>query len=217
MHKIIATATGLAMAFSAMPAFANGEGWHWWSSNDITVDNYNKASVSNTVVTSASTGGNSADGGNAYNSVSGGSVYYSDDDNTAGNGRNKAVGGDGGFIYTGNAIATSLVVNDVNNTTTKIKADCGCKGDITVTNKNKAYVTNAVITDADSGDNTADGGKAKNRVSGGSVEWSSDDNIAGNDGNKAHGGNGGEVWTGNADSLASVVNVVNTTVTRIRR
>ena len=153
MQKFIATTVGVALAFTAMPALAG-----WWSSSDITVKNTNTATVGNEVITSASTGDNTSNGGKATNDVSG----------KGSNGDNSATGGNGGAIGSGVAIATSLVSNDVNSNTTKIKTSCGCKGDITVKNRNTATVENAVATVADTGSNTTNGGKAKNDVEGSS-------------------------------------------------
>ena len=171
MKKIIAIGTTLTFLVSAVPAFASH-----WSSNDIDIEVKNKdTTVINTVNTSASTGGNQANGGSG--------------------------GGNGGVILTGNAWATSGVLNDVNSTVVKVKTDCGCKGDVDVKVENKdTTVTNNVTTKAKTGYNDANGGSGSHHHHGGS-----------------NGGDGGTIVTGDADALATVVNVVNSTVVRVRR
>ncbi|TAL49514.1 hypothetical protein EPN83_00350 [Patescibacteria group bacterium] len=126
MRKFVAVFAIVALLGFASPALA----WHW-SSSDITVNNSNWASVTNTVNTTASSGNNTANGGS---------------------------GGNGGTIVTGDAGALSIVTNDVNYNDTDIDVDCGCKGDITVDNHNGARVTNTVNTTASSGNNVANGG-----------------------------------------------------------
>src|SRR3989344_4836055 len=190
MKKIIAIATIAAFVLSASTASA----WHW-SSSDITVNNNNGAYVKNNVTTVADTGSNVAIGGSVSNKVEG-------DDNI----NNDANGGGGNAaVTTGAASAGSMVENYVNKNTTKVNADCGCKGDVEVNNYNRAKVKNNVLTSADSGYNQAFGGDVKNKVKG-------DDN----ENNDADGSGGAaSVKTGSADAGTSVVNVVNKNLTRV--
>lgn len=172
MKKAIALAAVAAFALSATPALA----WNFGGS-DITVTNSSSAYVSNDVNTSASTGGNDANGG------------YK--------------GGNGGWIMTGGALSTSIVGNDVNNNYVSVKTNCGCKGDISVSNNSyKAVVKNDVDTSAKTGYNDANGGAG----SSGWLWWGG-----------SNGGNGGAIVTGNAVAGAQVGTFANTNVVRIRR
>ena len=102
MKKVIAISSAIAFVLSVTPAFACGEnGCGHHRSNNITVSNENYASVSNTVSTSANTGDNNANGGNASGKHS--------------------TGGNGGEIWTGDAGALSSVVNIVNSNITRIR------------------------------------------------------------------------------------------------
>jgi hypothetical protein len=80
---------------------------------DVTVitENTNHATVTNTVVVSASTGGNSSTGGNGGAGASGG---------------DGGAGGAGGSITTGNATASVVVTNTVNVNTTTVTLPGGC-------------------------------------------------------------------------------------------
>ena len=215
MKKLIALVEVVAFLASAAPAFANGDA-------DIYISVKNDGTtVKNYVTTTSDTGGNASIGGGASTSVSGGNVKNSDDNNTAGNGGgNSSTGGNGGKVKTGDAISTSLVLNDVNSTDIKVKTSCECDdGKIKIKVRNEdTYVKNKVTTTADTGWNSSVGGGATTDVSGGNVKNSDDNNTAGNGGgNSSTGGDGSKVKTGNADSLSSVVNVVNSTTVRVRR
>lgn len=198
MKKIIAVASTIAFLSVAIPAFAC-EGYSCGGhhsrqqSSDITVSNTNSGTVTNNVTTSASTGYNDANGGDAK-------------------GQN-ATAGNGGFISTGDAVAVSEVTNLVNSNKTKISRDCGCKGDIDVTSSNSASVSNTLDTKAKTGGNDANGGDAKVKKS--SNNESRYHHHSSNNG-EANGGHGGEIWTGDALSSSAVVNVVNSNVTRIK-
>ena len=118
----------------------------------------------------------------------------------------------------------------MNSTDTRVSRDCGCEGtrggDITVNNRNNATVGNTVGVGANTGENTAlggnggDGGNGGEATGGHSHHWyhhsSSSSNDGGNGGDGGDGGTGGEVSTGDAFAGASVTNVVNTTITRVR-
>jgi len=100
-----------------------------------------------------------------------------------------------------------MVENYVNKNTTKVNADCGCKGDVEVKNFNRAKVKNYVTTAAETGSNGAYGGNVSNKVKG-------DDN----ENNDADGSGGAaSVRTGAADAGTSVVNVVNKNLTRVKK
>ena len=211
MKKTIAFVSILAFALSATPALA------FWQHNsndlDIYVKNSNSATVNNTVTTVADTGSNTANGGKATSEAK----------SKGGNATSDANGGDGGSITTGDAGAVSTVDNTVNTNKTKIEIPCGCvkKGDtdIKVKNYNSATVNNTVATVADTGSNTANGGKAKSEARSKSAKKSYGHHHApspaSNATSDADGGNGGDITTGDAGSISDVVNVINSNVTRI--
>ncbi len=231
MKKLLASSTVLAMLVSVTPALAYG-GW-------TGIHNNNNATIGNTVVVGANTGGNTANGNNGGNGGNGGNVWNSDDDNTGGNGGNGSYGGNGGAIYTGSATAGAVVENDVNSNLAVVN-NCGCENrcdpcydpcqdecdscqwredGTEVNNYNHATVWNNVVVGANTGGNIANAGRGGDGGHGGDVgQYDPDDNnTGGNGGAGGHGGNGGIITTGWSDSYAQVVNVVNTNITRIRR
>lgn len=132
---------------------------HWWSDDDLSLRIRNRAYVKNDVDTTANTGYNKI---KAYDDV------------------------EGGRIRTGDAWASSAVLNDVN---TNIVDLCGCLGDFddaTIKIKNGAKVKNYVDTTANTGYNKI---------------RSYDDDVE-----------GGKINTGGAGAEGYVSNVVNTNV-----
>ena len=100
-----------------------------------------------------------------------------------------------GSIRTGSARATSYADNYVNGTDVGIRTSCDCDGDVTVnTGNHSTNVGNEVVTIAKTGGND---------VSGGHFFF--------------FGGGGGSIVTGSADAFTSAVNVVNSTMVRVRR
>lgn len=214
MKKIIAMAVFAAFALSASTASAFSFGFGGFGSSsdlDMKADVNNDAYVKNVVDTTASTGGNSSEGGKARNRVKGGDVS----DTTAN-------GGSTGDIDTGHATAESWVNNGVNGNEIVVSSDCGCKGDADLKAEvdNNATVKNYVDTKAKTGYNSSLGGKASNKVKSKSASnhwWfgpSTSNSVAGTE---ATGGDAGEITTGDADAYSDVVNVVNTNVVRVRR
>ena len=198
----------LSLGFYATPALAR----HWNNGNDITVTNNKTATVINEVGVEASTGYNSADGGNGGNGgLNAGEDNKGNDDNTDNDGGN---GGNGGSVTTGNATAKGKVYNKVNTDITKISCDCEDTDDITVNNTDNAVVLNGLGVLADTGVNYADGGSGGNGGlnAGDDNKWN--DNNDGNDG--GNGGSGNTVHTGHADAKGKVFNKVNTIVTRVQ-
>lgn len=86
--------------------------------------------------------------------------------------------------------------------------------DLKIKNKNFGYVKNVVESEANTGGNTANGGNGGDAGNGGAVKNSDDDNTGGNGGNAGNGGNGGTIVTGDAFSVVTVANTVNTNITR---
>ena len=216
IKKVVGFATGAAMFLSAAPAFASHD-----NDIDVTVRNTD-TTVSNEVLTSANTGGNTADGGSASTLVkkSGNVKGTGNDDNSTSAGGNSSTGGDGGYVETGDAWAKSKVENNVNSTDIKVKTPCGCEGDVDVDVKNKRTgVSNSVLTDANTGVNYTDGGSADTTVkkSGNVKGTDNDGNATSAGGNSSTGGTAGAVVTGDAWAKTKVTNTVNSTVIRIKK
>lgn len=131
--------------------------WHW-SDDDLNITQKNYADVTNTVAQNANTG-NQVDG------------LFS--------GHNKAIG-------TGAAANGAIVTNVLNSNKAKVDS-CDCFDDVTIKQKNSATVTNTVVQNANTG----------NQTSG---------LFAG--GNKA-------IFTGDAANGAVVTNVVNSNVAKV--
>ena len=216
MKKAVAFAAGAAMFLSAAPAFAT-------HTDDIDIDVTNKdTTVTNEVLTSATTGSNTADGGSASVLVkkSGNVKGSQHDGNSTSAGGNTSFGGLGGTIETGDATAKSKVSNDINSTYIKVKTPCGCEGDVDVDVKNKRTdVGNGVLTVADTGLNDTNGGSADVAVKkSGNVKGSDNDNNSTSAGdNTSIGGDGGSVITGSAWAKSKVSNTVNSTVIRVKK
>src|SRR3989344_7204595 len=82
---------------------------------------------------------------------------------------------------------------------------------VVVSNSNSAMVVNQVMTGANSGGNTANGGSAGDAGNGGSVLGGDNDNNAtGNGGAAGNGGNGRSVTTSPAIATTDIVNNINT-------
>lgn len=223
----VSVAVLLALALVAAVTPVSAQAFFLGGSSDVEADVDNKdTSVSNNVTTSASTGGNEANGGEGD----------ADADAEGGDATAKAEGG-WAVITTGDATAKSYVRNDVNNNTVSAKRDCGCvsnygfgsNGDVDaeVDNKNTS-VSNNVETKAKTGYNDANGGNADadadtdagkkksyhNFFFGGFGGWGNS-----NSGDAKADAIGGDavITTGDAYAKSKVVNVVNTNVVRARR
>lgn len=161
IKKIAITAAAAGMVLSAaVPALAWG-GRHGRSSNDLELEIENEnTTVRNNVLTLSNTGFNEVEGGHSRHHRSSG----------------------GGSINTGNAGATSDVLNQVNTNTVDL---CGClgdrRGDVEVEIENEdTDVTNNVLTVSNTGFNEVNGR--------------------------------GRIRTGNAGATGLITNVVNTNV-----
>ncbi len=175
----------------AMPASAYWSPRSSGDDNDIRVSVSNDATVTNTVEVEAETGDNEAAGGDGEEGGNGGEAEGSGD-NTGGNGGNGGSGALGGLIQTGDAVAFSSVMNDVNYNETVVTDSCGCDeeedgwmpfsfnrqsrdnggddNDIRVRVSNSANVMNDVEVEAETGDNEADGGDGEEGGNGGDAE-----------------------------------------------
>ncbi|MBX4198252.1 hypothetical protein KW782_02855 [Candidatus Parcubacteria bacterium] len=208
MKKIIAFTAVFALLAASTPVFAQ---------DDIVVKNNNTTTVTNTVGTASDTGGNTANGGRARNRTEGGNISDVGSSNDAGNGGSTVLGGMGGLIVTGNALSNSHISNEINTSDTNVEATPWAVSEIRVRNRNTTSLSNTMGTDSFSGENVANGKRARNVTTGGDVDSANFDNNAGNDGSHVEGGSGGEIRTGSATSNGNVVNVLNRNVTRIRK
>ena len=236
MKKLITifTISTLALLFSIAPVLAVDDQVPDGNTCDDgcsdTIYNRNSAVVNNMIMTRANTGLNMADGSYAGDGGSGGAIVNSSGDveqSGTGAGWTGGNAGVGGTIATGNATATSDVTNLVNSNLTDINrcgcsatsTDCDCSND-RIRNQNRAFVGNGVLTDASSGINNAVGSYAGDGGAGGAIVNNGDEVDSSTTGPGANGGTsaaGGYIQTGDANSLTTVINVVNRNLTRILR
>ncbi|MBI5457953.1 hypothetical protein HY971_04505 [Candidatus Kaiserbacteria bacterium] len=231
--KAAAIATSVAMALGtfgfAAPAFAAV------NSSSITISITNRGSIDNTTQADAHTGQNIALGSQGGLGGNGGSVTSAGSENnggaTAGNGGNGGNGGAGGLVTTGNASADAGTQNGLNGTDATIEFDCAC-GDlnsvtvgVTIDNDREFptqnNIDNTTQARARSGQNLADGSTGGDAGTGGDVTGGSGSEnnggaTSGNGGNGGSGGLGGEIATGSATSKSGSVNMLNTTILRVR-
>ena len=212
------------------------------NSSNITVSIENFGKIDNTTSAKSSTGGNYADGRYDDDGDEGGDVEaedggdYNNGGATAGNGGDGGNASDGGLVDTGDATAQAGTENSLNGTDVDIDLmsamlagedmnstyigveiengdDDNCRCQPKIDNDTRAK--------ARTGDNEAEGSEGGDGDDGGDVE--SDDGdynnggaSAGDGGNGGTGGIGGTVKTGNASSTAGTVNLLNTSIIRVR-
>jgi hypothetical protein len=87
-------------------------------------------------------------------------------------------------------------------------------GDVYVKNNNSATVTNNIESEAETGENDADGGDGYDGGDGGDASGQGS-NTGGDAGNGGDGGNGGFILTGHATSIVTVENHVNKNKTKV--
>lgn len=231
LNSSLAVIAAVAMVFSFVtPAFAA------INSTSITLNIINRGSISNVTQADSHTGENAALGSTGGTGGTGGFVTSDGSENNggamAGNGGNGGNGGAGGLVQTGNATSDASSENGLNGTDAEVDlGTCAC-GDInsvtieaTVDNDRVAPTQNHIdnFTDARArtGTNIADGSTGGNGGVGGEVDGGvgSENNggaAAGTGGAGGSGGLGGTVATGNASSTSSAVNLLNTTLLRVR-
>ncbi len=217
-----AVATGMFLALAmTTPALANDD-----MQSDDTVINTNEALVCNEVTAEANTGDNEAMGSYGGDGGRGGNIRNSGDDvdnSATGNGGNGGSADVGGTIYTGNANANAVAMNDVNSNDTEVNrcGECDTEdGDVLVVNLNRAMVRNGVHAGANTGGNFADGSVGGDGGDGGSIENNGDDvddSTTGSGGTGGPGGPGALIQTGHANSNAVAINVINRNLTRVLR
>ena len=183
-----------------------GDGAHGGSGGDVTGVGYGTQTGGD-----GGNGGWAGEGGNGGDGDEGGDGGNTGDGGDGGDGGGGGVGGD---ILTGNASAGAEVTNKVNHNEADID-NCGCDDspyiinlhelpeNITIKNRNDAFVKNDVNSRANTGRNDADGGEGAHGGSGGDGGDEAGDGgdggkggNAGNGGEGAHGGSGGDVGDG---------------------
>lgn len=223
MFRKIATASllvpALAASVAVLPVLADV------NNNDVLVSNTNSASVWNSVVIVANTGGNTANGAEGGNGGDGGSAS-GDDNNTGGQGGNGGVGGDGGVITTGDVSAAVGIGNEINTNDSDLQSLVNTNdldedidlndNDVEVTNNNDVDVDNAVTVIADTGANEAHG-RAGGHGGAGGTATGDDENTGGRGGHGGDGGWGGQITTGAQTLEVAIVNILNRNLTRVRR
>ena len=227
----IATAVVTSMGTFAIatPAFAA------INSTKITITTTNRGAILNLTAADSHTGNNTAGGSTGGSGGTGGDVTSAGSENnggaSAGNGGNGGNGGAGGLVQTGNASADAGTANDLNNTDVGVDVNCDCGDvnsvtlDVTTDNSRTSpldnVIANLTAARARTGDNNADGSIGGNAGNGGKVDGGagSENNggaKAGTGGAGGSGGLGGTVLTGNASSTAGTINMLNTTMVRVR-
>ncbi len=226
-YAIVAfVAVAMVLAY-ASPAFAAV------NSTKITITTTNSGVINNNTQADSHTGENLALGSQGGNGGNGGVVAAgSGDENNggaaAGNGGNGGNGGAGGLINTGDATADAGTENSLNGTDVEVAFDCDC-GDInsvtlevdTDNSSTDNEINNNTQARARTGQNLALGSQGGTGGVGGDVAagTGSENNggaSAGHGGAGGAGGLGGEVNTGDANSTSGTINLLNTTIIRVR-
>ena len=220
-------AFGMVLA-TATPAFAAV------NSTRITINVTNRGTIDNVTQADSHTGANIALGSVGGSGGTGGAVTNSgggDENNggaTGGNGGSGGSGGAGGLVQTGNASADAGSENSLNGTDVEVELGCDC-GDINsvtveldVDNDDEYNnINNLTQARGRTGENRAEGSTGGNGGVGGVVDsgTGSENNggaKAGTGGAGGSGGLGGTVLTGNASSTSAAINLLNTTILRVR-
>ena len=131
---------------SAMPAFAG----HWRSSDDLVINQTNNAAITNNVLANSNTGNQSAGGGGWSDSLS--------EDGDGGHGGHHSRGNLA--LGTGDAGTVVEVLNVANSNVAGVDG-CGCFDDVTINQTNGATITNNVLANSNSGNQTLGGGSNK--------------------------------------------------------
>lgn len=228
LNYAIVTFVAVAMVLAyAVPAYAAV------NSTKITITTTNSGQISNNTQADSHTGQNVALGSQGGNGGNGGVVAAgSGDENnggaSAGNGGNGGNGGAGGLINTGDATADAGTENSLNGTDVLVEFTCDC-GDInsvtldvdTNNNSENNRIDNNTQARGRTGENLALGSLGGTGGTGGDVAagTGSENNggsTGGHGGAGGAGGLGGEVNTGDANSTSGTINLLNTTIIRVR-
>ena len=227
LNSTIAVLAALAMVFAyATPAFAA------MNSSSITITTTNRGTIDNNTSAKSHTGDNDALGSRGGRGGDGGEIESDNSGSnnnggaTSGNGGNGGNGGAGGFVSTGNASSTAMTTNLLNDTDVEVAVptDMNSSEVVLETNNDDCdcnVITNDTRARARSGENEAQGSVGGNADDGGDIEGGVGDfnnggATSGTGGAGGSGGMGGTVLTGRADSFASTINWLNTSIIRVR-
>jgi len=225
MKKIIAIATAAAMFGFAAPASAA------INSSAFFISTTNRGTITNVTQADSHTGLNTALGSVGGSGARGGDVTSSGSNNNggavSGNGGSGGSGGAGGLVNTGNATSEAGTENGMNGTDVDFEIVTG--DDINsstldvVTDNNDLGNTIDNFTDARSrtGDNTAEGSVGGNAERGGEItggvgDFNNGGATSGSGGAGGAGGLGGTIGTGAANATSGTINLLNTTLVRVR-
>ena|SRR3989344_1855050 len=226
MKKIIAIATTAAMFAFAAPASAA------INSSAFFISTTNRGTITNVTQADSNTGSNLALGSVGGSGARGGDITSSGSNNNggtvSGNGGNGGNGGAGGLVNTGNATSNAGTENGMNGTDVDVDLT-GAADDINsstldiVTDNNDLGNTIDNFTDARSrtGDNVAEGSVGGNaerggEISGGVGDFNNGGATSGSGGAGGAGGLGGTIGTGAANATSGTINLLNTTLVRVR-
>ena len=126
---------------SAMPAFAG----HWRNDDDLNITQKNWASITNNVVANSNTGNQTVGENGGHDDI----TLNEDHDGGRGSKGNLALG-------TGDAATVVEVANIANSNKATVKG-CGCFDDVTIDQKNGVKVTNEVLANSNTGNQTGGG------------------------------------------------------------
>jgi len=224
LNYVAAAVLAVAMTFAFVtPAFAA------MNSSEINITTTNQGEINNLTSSISATGLNLAGGsaggvGGVGGGVHGGTGDFNNGGADAGNGGDGGAGSEGGLVETGDSVAIAGTENGLNGTDVDVQVP-------TDMNSSRARVN----TDNDDDTNTINnatsalGGSAGNAAAGstggdagdaGQVTSDGDNNngaaASGDGGEGGMGGIGGTVRTGASRSEAGSINLLNTTIIRVR-
>ncbi len=225
MKKLTAGLTAVAMLAFATPASAA------MNLSGVFIDASNEGAIVNVTSATANTGNNTAGGSRGGRGGNGGDVEAdalvgagNNKGADAGNGGNGGNAGAGGLVNTGDANADAGSMNKLNDNDVSVSNKGGMNLSLLgVGATNAGVIVDVTGADANSGDNNARGSRGGRGGHGGDVEASGFQAAgnnewadAGHGGSGGAGATGGEVYTGEANSNAGSINVMNTNVVRVR-
>lgn len=230
LNYTIAILAAVAMVFAvATPAFAAV------NSSSIVVTTVNQGTINNGTISFSHSGLNAAGGSTGGAGGVGGSVSSAGDNNNggaaAGNGGNGGNGGDGGFVETGASTANAGTENGLNGTdlevdltnatdngedvnSTRVRVD-------TDNDDEDNVINNLTGAGALSGQNAAAGsaggtGGTGGAVAGGTGDFNNGGATSGHGGSGGAGSIGGTIRTGASSSTSGSINLLNTSIVRVR-
>jgi hypothetical protein len=223
MKKLLAIGASIAMFATATPAFAA------MNSSSISVTTTNSGTINNGTIAFSHSGMNIAGGSTGGNGGNGGSVLSAGSNNNggagAGDGGNGGNASDGGFVDTGAASADAGTENGLNGTDVDVQVPTDMNSSSAAVDTDNTSPANEInnLTGAGalSGMNAAAGsdggsGGTGGTVDGGAGTFNNGGATSGRGGSGGTGGIGGTVRTGASTSQSGSINLLNTTIVRVR-